>query len=79
MSGTELARQIVRPRIVRLPLHSYSASSKKHPHLTVHPLRSLRRELDWADHMWPPELKKTEYPKVQLYCLMSVKDSYTDL
>ncbi|RUS19741.1 hypothetical protein BC937DRAFT_87004 [Endogone sp. FLAS-F59071] len=47
VSGTELAKQIVRPRIVR--------------------------ELDWTDHIWPAELKKkSEYPKVQLYCLMSV-------
>ncbi|KAK9702776.1 JmjC domain-containing histone demethylation protein 1, variant 2 [Basidiobolus ranarum] len=37
------------------------------------------RELDWTDHVWPSELKKrNEYPKVQLYCLMSVKDSFTD-
>ncbi|KAJ3089550.1 hypothetical protein HK102_006116, partial [Quaeritorhiza haematococci] len=39
------------------------------------------RDLDWIDHVWPAELKKgkeTEYPKVQVYCLMSVKDSYTD-
>ncbi|ORY03104.1 Clavaminate synthase-like protein [Basidiobolus meristosporus CBS 931.73] len=37
------------------------------------------RELDWTDQVWPGELKKKhEYPKVQLYCLMSVKDSFTD-
>lgn len=35
------------------------------------------RELDWMDQMWPDE--EPEYPKVQLYCLMGTKDSYTDL
>ncbi|KAL1917515.1 uncharacterized protein VTP21DRAFT_3908 [Calcarisporiella thermophila] len=36
------------------------------------------RELDWVDTVWPKHLKPKEYPKVQLYCLMSVKDSFTD-
>ncbi|CDS09000.1 hypothetical protein LRAMOSA10360 [Lichtheimia ramosa] len=36
------------------------------------------RELDWIDHIWPSSLKPKEYPKVQLYCLMGIKDSYTD-
>ncbi|KAF7732475.1 JmjC domain-containing histone demethylation protein 1 [Apophysomyces ossiformis] len=36
------------------------------------------REMDWIDTMWPAELKPKEYPKVQLYCLMGTKDSYTD-
>ncbi|KAJ3119245.1 JmjC domain-containing histone demethylation protein 1 [Nowakowskiella sp. JEL0407] len=37
------------------------------------------RDIDWIDNVWPSELKaKGEYPKVQLYCLMSVQDSYTD-
>ncbi|KAF9438462.1 JmjC domain-containing histone demethylation protein 1 [Entomortierella beljakovae] len=36
------------------------------------------RELDWIENFWPNELKDTEFPKVQLYCLMSVKDSFTD-
>eukprot|EP00842_Homolaphlyctis_polyrhiza_P004250 jgi/Hompol1/4826/HPOL_003972-RA len=36
------------------------------------------RQLDWIDQIWPPANKVAEYPKVQLYCLMSVKDSYTD-
>ncbi|TPX67647.1 hypothetical protein SpCBS45565_g03619 [Spizellomyces sp. 'palustris'] len=39
----------------------------------------LVRELDWIDNVWPADLKaKDDYPHVQLYCLMSVKDSYTD-
>ncbi|KAF9113550.1 JmjC domain-containing histone demethylation protein 1 [Mortierella sp. AM989] len=36
------------------------------------------RELDWIENFWPEALKATEFPKVQLYCLMSVKDSFTD-
>ncbi|KAJ3160614.1 JmjC domain-containing histone demethylation protein 1 [Geranomyces michiganensis] len=39
----------------------------------------LVRDLDWTEQVWPRERKlANEYPKVQLYCLMSVKDSYTD-
>uniref|UniRef100_A0A3Q4M6V9 Lysine-specific demethylase 2B n=1 Tax=Neolamprologus brichardi TaxID=32507 RepID=A0A3Q4M6V9_NEOBR len=45
--------------------------------------------LDWVDNMWPPGLKQSQteatniisemkYPKVQRYCLMSVKGCYTD-
>ncbi|KAL5265289.1 hypothetical protein ACHWQZ_G006133 [Mnemiopsis leidyi] len=47
------------------------------------------RELDWVETAWPPTLKesqnsgtnnlaKMKYPKVQKYCLMSVRGSYTD-
>ncbi|KAK3831954.1 MAG: hypothetical protein J3R72DRAFT_373090, partial [Linnemannia gamsii] len=36
------------------------------------------RELDWIENFWPEALRPTEFPKVQLYCLMSVRDSYTD-
>lgn len=36
-------------------------------------------QIDWIDTVWPKELKESmEYPRVQLYCLMSVKDSYTE-
>ncbi|XP_035246899.1 lysine-specific demethylase 2B isoform X1 [Anguilla anguilla] len=45
--------------------------------------------LDWVDNVWPPHLKESQtegtnvisemkYPKVQKYCLMSVKGCYTD-
>ncbi|XP_031434162.1 lysine-specific demethylase 2B isoform X2 [Clupea harengus] len=45
--------------------------------------------VDWVDSMWPPHLKKQQmestniitemkYPKVQKYCLMSVKGCFTD-
>ena len=37
------------------------------------------RDLDWTDVVWPRELKeKMDYPRVQLYCLMGVENSYTD-
>ncbi|XP_063066864.1 lysine (K)-specific demethylase 2Bb [Engraulis encrasicolus] len=45
--------------------------------------------VDWVDNVWPPHLKKQQtestniitemkYPKVQKYCLMSVKGCFTD-
>ncbi|KAF1806074.1 hypothetical protein FB192DRAFT_1425504 [Mucor lusitanicus] len=52
ISGSDLAEQVTRPRIVR--------------------------DLDWIDLMWPKEKHPEEFPKVQLYCLMGTKDSYTD-
>ncbi|GJJ74375.1 hypothetical protein EMPS_06733 [Entomortierella parvispora] len=52
ITGTDLAKQVQRPRIVR--------------------------ELDWVQNFWPESLSPTEFPKVQLYCLMSVKESFTD-
>ncbi|KAI8604579.1 hypothetical protein EDD21DRAFT_365924 [Dissophora ornata] len=52
ISGTPLADQVQRPRVVR--------------------------ELDWIENFWPKLLQGTEFPKVQLYCLMSVEDSFTD-
>lgn len=37
------------------------------------------RDLDLQDSVWPNELKAAgDFPKVQLYCLMSVADCYTD-
>ena len=37
------------------------------------------RDLDLQDSVWPDELKAIgDFPKVQLYCLMSVADCYTD-
>ncbi len=37
------------------------------------------RDLDLQDDVWPQEeIDKGKFPKVQFYCLMSVKDSYTD-
>nr|CAD7435438.1 unnamed protein product [Timema monikensis] len=43
------------------------------------------RELDWAECTWPKNMKQAhsshkaqKYPKVQKYCLLSVKGCYTD-
>jgi len=47
------------------------------------------RQIDWVDNVWPRHFKedqdeatnalnKMKYPKVQKYCLMSVKGCYTD-
>lgn len=37
------------------------------------------RDLDLQDAVWPDELKAVgDFPNVQLYCLMSVADCYTD-
>ena len=47
------------------------------------------RQIDWIDKVWPRHLKEMQveatnsmddmmYPKVQKYCLMSVKGCYTD-
>lgn len=49
----------------------------------------LVRQVDWVDVVWPRHLKEAQvestnlledmmYPKVQKYCLMSVKGCYTD-
>lgn len=37
----------------------------------------IARKLDWANIMWPRNYPFPR-PQVQKYCLMSVKDSYTD-
>lgn len=37
---------------------------------------SIVRKIDWIDTVWPK--KSDMWPKVQLYCLMSVRGAYTD-
>ncbi|XP_055550726.1 jmjC domain-containing histone demethylation protein 1 [Wyeomyia smithii] len=50
---------------------------------------NIVRQVDWVDVVWPKQLKESQvestnvlnemmYPKVQKYCLMSVKNCYTD-
>lgn len=50
---------------------------------------TIVRQIDWVDVVWPRSLKESQiegtnnmhhmmYPKVQKYCLMSVKNCYTD-
>lgn len=56
---------------------SLEVSSSKLGRLIKRP--KVVRQLDLADSVWPPDLKaKGDFPKVQLYCLMSVADSFTD-
>lgn len=36
-------------------------------------------DMDWVDMVWPKDLlAKNDFPKARLYCLMSVKDAFTD-
>lgn len=38
----------------------------------------LVRELDWVEQAWPATKRKgSAYPKVQMYCLMSVAECWT--
>ena len=47
------------------------------PQLTLFIL--ARRKLDWVDTVWPEDMKVAgQYPRVQKYCLMSVKACWTD-
>ncbi|KAL4002845.1 JmjC domain hydroxylase family protein [Acanthocheilonema viteae] len=41
---------------------------------------TLAQEIDWVELYWPKDLRNSPstYPKVQNYCLMSVKRSFTD-
>ncbi|KAI5481779.1 PHD finger protein 8 [Pseudohyphozyma bogoriensis] len=40
---------------------------------------AIVRTMDWVDNIWPKHLKKPgQYPRVQKYCLMSVKRCWTD-
>ncbi|XP_058791434.1 lysine-specific demethylase phf2-like isoform X3 [Phymastichus coffea] len=41
----------------------------------------IARKLDWVNYVWPrdwPEDSELKKPEVQKYCLMGVKDSFTD-
>ncbi|GAB1302002.1 Lysine-specific demethylase 2A [Apodemus speciosus] len=58
--------------------------------VSVFPVLGLKVDfIDWVDNMWPRHLKESQtestnailemqYPKVQKYCLMSVRGCYTD-
>lgn len=39
---------------------------------------SIISEIDWIDRFWPSDMKPIEFPKVQLYCLMSPAGCWTD-
>src|SRR5438552_2123121 len=73
VSDTPFGDSIVRPRIVR---YAFRRSNSYFSKLNL-PDILFNRQLDWVENMWPNK-KNVEYPKVQLYCLMSIKDSFTD-
>ncbi|KAG8959428.1 JmjC domain-containing histone demethylation protein 1 [Tulasnella sp. 419] len=40
----------------------------------------LVKQIDWVEQVWPANKRgKGQYPKVQLYCLMSVAECWTDM
>lgn len=63
-----------RPRI--LNVISLEVSETKLGNLVKPP--KFVRDIDWTEQVWPKSLKPSHYPKVQMYCLMSVKNSFTD-
>ena len=74
-------------RKTQLNVISLEFSFTKMDSLVVAP--KVVRQLDWTNHVWPRHLKEQQcegtndlremwYPKVQKYCLMSVKGCYTD-
>lgn len=80
-SHTKLENYIQTPTVVRLVLRYLFTFN-----LLV---KSFCRQIDWVDCVWPRHLKESQteatnlledmkYPKVQKYCLMSVKGCYTD-
>lgn len=38
----------------------------------------IARQIDWVNYVWPDDDNDCEKPKVQKYCLIGAKDSYTD-
>ncbi|KAJ1310399.1 hypothetical protein OPQ81_007137 [Rhizoctonia solani] len=58
--------------VISLEVSSTPLAEKISPPRIVH-------EIDWVEHVWPAGKKgKGQYPKVQLYCLMSVARCWTD-
>jgi len=55
---------------------SLEFSESKLASLVVRP--RFVRQIDWIDLFWPKKSYEGYYPKVQLYCLMSVAGCYTD-
>ncbi|KAK9237951.1 hypothetical protein V1525DRAFT_402485 [Lipomyces kononenkoae] len=56
---------------------SLEVSHTKLGHMIQRP--KFVRDMDLVQKVWPEEMKeKGEWPKVSLYCLMSVKNAYTD-
>lgn len=71
--------EVVRPRKKVLNVISLEFSDTELSKYVTPP--KIVREMDWIEVYWPEELPPDclySRPQVQKYCLMSVKDSYTD-
>lgn len=68
----EYFNSLNRTRVFNVVSLEFSNSGMSH--LVEAPL--IARKLDWANIVWPRDFSGR--PHVQKYCLMSVKDSYTD-
>uniref|UniRef100_G3PY04 Lysine-specific demethylase 2B n=1 Tax=Gasterosteus aculeatus aculeatus TaxID=481459 RepID=G3PY04_GASAC len=89
MSMSQFARYYETPEEERDKLFNVISLEFSHTKLESLIKRPTVDQVDWVDNMWPPDLKQSQteatnvisdmkYPKVQRYCLMSVKGCYTD-
>uniref|UniRef100_A0A8B9QS53 [histone H3]-dimethyl-L-lysine(36) demethylase n=1 Tax=Anas platyrhynchos TaxID=8839 RepID=A0A8B9QS53_ANAPL len=90
MSMAQWARYYETPEAEREKLYNVISLEFSHTKLENLVQRPATVDLiDWVDNMWPRHLKESQtestnailemqYPKVQKYCLMSVKGCYTD-
>nr|XP_006136441.1 lysine-specific demethylase 2A-like isoform X2 [Pelodiscus sinensis] len=90
MSMAQWARYYETPEAEREKLYNVISLEFSHTRLENLVQRPATVDLiDWVDNMWPRHLKESQtestnailemqYPKVQKYCLMSVKGCYTD-
>ncbi|NWI81004.1 KDM2A demethylase, partial [Dryoscopus gambensis] len=90
MSMAQWARYYETPEEEREKLYNVISLEFSHTKLENLVQRPATVDLiDWVDNMWPRHLKESQtestnailemqYPKVQKYCLMSVKGCYTD-
>uniref|UniRef100_A0A673AZY5 Lysine-specific demethylase 2B n=1 Tax=Sphaeramia orbicularis TaxID=375764 RepID=A0A673AZY5_9TELE len=89
MSMAQFVRYYETPEEERDKLFNVISLEFSHTKLENLIKRPTVDQVDWVDNMWPPDLKLSQteatnvisemkYPKVQRYCLMSVKGCYTD-
>uniref|UniRef100_A0A669C213 Lysine-specific demethylase 2B n=1 Tax=Oreochromis niloticus TaxID=8128 RepID=A0A669C213_ORENI len=89
MSMAQFVRYYETPEEERDKLFNVISLEFSHTKLENLIKRPTVDQVDWVDNMWPPGLKQSQteatniisemkYPKVQRYCLMSVKGCYTD-
>uniref|UniRef100_A0AAQ5YGP9 Lysine-specific demethylase 2B n=1 Tax=Amphiprion ocellaris TaxID=80972 RepID=A0AAQ5YGP9_AMPOC len=89
MSMAQFVRYYETPEEERDKLFNVISLEFSHTKLENLIKRPTVDQVDWVDNMWPSDLKQSQteatnvisemkYPKVQRYCLMSVKGCYTD-